>query len=370
MTKFKVVPFVISLLFFIFNINNVNALYLYDKDNNLITLNSNVNSIAINSGDKNNDGNLNLLNFVLKGETHVTNNFITYGKWQYKFMNQINDSKLFKNLDNTIDLAIVGMKYGNLGYLNYGRNKTLMSNLLTADKSFHVLNIINNSNINASGYGSDSVSGLVTYHNKDFFGTIKGLNFNIQYHGKNNFTLNNRTSALKANGSGYSFSASYEKDDLTLSSAYSSINRAPEQNTLRYGRGDIAKLWATSMQYNFHPVYLSAFYSENYLATPIENGFANKTKNVEFIAQFKLLNGFLRPAISYGHSQGQEIDKGVDSIDLNKYISFGSTYDVTNNVTVYGEYKLNLLQKENTVSDIKLNLSKDNVAAFGVNYKF
>ncbi|MDR8470909.1 porin OmpC, partial [Acinetobacter baumannii] len=64
-------------------------------------------------------------------------------------------------------------------------------------------------------YGSDNfmqqrANGVATYRNSDFFGLVDGLNFALQYQGKNGSVsgegtspTNNGRGALKQNGDGY-----------------------------------------------------------------------------------------------------------------------------------------------------------------------
>lgn len=368
MMKFKVVPFAIPLLFFI--CGSVTAIEIYNKDNSSMTLNSDINTINIHPGNKHSYGNLTMFKLGLEGETKITENLYSYGKWQYKFMNQINEGRTYKNLENNLNLAVIGLRYKHLGSIDYGKNSTLINKLLSK-KNSSTLSLISN-NMNETGYTSSSVGGLVTYNNKDFFGTIDGLDVSFQYHIKNNFALNNRISSVQANGTGYSFLTSYKKNDFTVSGVFSSINRIKEQNNLRYGKGDVAQIWGTSFEYDAQPIYLAASYSEHVLSTPIDNGngFANKTKNLEVSAQYKLLNGLISPSISYAYSQGNDIENAVNGkMDLQEYITLGTKYSLTKNINIYAEYKFDLLKEEDNKHP-KINITSDNIAAFGINYSF
>lgn len=360
-------PLAIPLLFFIYG--NVNAIELYNKENSVVTFDGNVNASHLISNNVDNDGDFTFFNLGFKSETKFNDDFTGYSRWQYNFPSKAYENTKRNNKANT-NLAYVGFKYGNLGSFDYGRNIGLIYKTTSVTKSLQKFNSISNRN---EGFLAETSGGVATYHNKNFFGLIEGLNFDLQYKGNNHFTNVNRTSSLDANGEGYAVFASYNFSDLTISGSFSNIKRIDIQNKLRYGYGKKAQSWATSIKYDLKPIYLAASYNENLHATPITDGFANKTKNLEILAQGKFLNGSLRPTISYARSTAHNIETITNDVDLHKYIGIGASYFFNKDISVYAEYKINLLETNSDKKNInieKLKISKDNVAAVGFNYHF
>ncbi len=58
---------------------------------------------------------------------------------------------------------------------------------------------------------TNRTNGVATYRNTDFFGMVEGLNFALQYQGKNEGTGN-----YKANGNGHGLSATYTIDSFFI----------------------------------------------------------------------------------------------------------------------------------------------------------
>lgn len=352
----------IPFLFFIFG--NVKAIELYNKENRVVTLNGSMNTSHLFSEDVDNDGDFTFFNLGLKGETKITDNLIGYGVWQYHFKNKVYETIRNNNPNNT-NLAYVGVKYGNFGSLDYGRNVGLIYKTMFVTESLQSLNTIAK---RSEGFLSGRSGGVATYHNKNFFGLIEGFNFDLQYQGKNHF--NYRYSAWDANGEGYAAFVSYKHSNITLSSSFAIIDRINIQNKMKYGYGKQAQLWATSIKYDSNPIYFAASYGENLHATPITYGFANKTKNLELLLQGKILDSSVRPILFYSHSKAYNVEQDKNkSIDfyLHKYIGVGTTYLFNKDINIYAEYKFNLLKKHNVK---RIKVSKDNIAAFGFNYSF
>lgn len=117
------------------------------------------------------------------------------------------------------------------------------------------------------------------------------------------------------------------------------------------------------MKYDANQVYLAAMYGETLNATPITGGFANKAQNFEAVAQYQFLNGF-RPSVGYVSSKGKEIEN-IGDADIIKYTAVGATYYFNKNMSVYGEYRINLLKDNNP-----LRLATDDITALGLIYQF
>ncbi|EUL39607.1 hypothetical protein P852_01424 [Enterobacter asburiae] len=216
-------------------------------------------------------------------------------------------------------------------------------------------------------------TGLLTYRNNNFFGLVDGLNFGVQYQGKND-----RKNLNEANGDGVGLSLGYEfGEGFGLIGAYSTANRTLEQK--KDGKGDKAESWAVGAKYDANNIYLATVYAEtrnmsrlgnsgeNYVPNDDGNVYniANKTQNFEVIAQYQFDFG-LRPSVSYVQSKGKDLN-GIGDRDLAKYITTGATYYFNKNFNVYGDYRFNLLDDKDASTSW---VGSDNQATVGVTYQF
>ncbi len=117
-------------------------------------------------------------------------------------------------------------------------------------------------------YGSDNflqsrANGVATYRNSDFFGLVDGLNFALQYQGKNGSVsgegaTNNGRGAQKQNGDGYGTSVTYDIfDGISAGFAYSHSKRTDDQNNLVLGNGDNAETYTGGLKYDANNIYLA-----------------------------------------------------------------------------------------------------------------
>ena len=193
----------------------------------------------------------------------------------------------------------------------------------------------------------------------------------LQYQGKNE----NRD-AKKQNGDGFGTSLSYDfgGSDFAVSGAYTNSDRTNAQNLLARGQGQKAEAWATGLKYDANDIYLAAMYSETRNMTPYGSsdstsggGIANKTQNFEVTAQYQFDFG-LRPSVAYLQSKGKDIENFGDQ-DLLKYVDVGATYYFNKNMSTYVDYKINLLDEDD--SFYKNNgIGTDDVVALGLVYQF
>ncbi|MGG5835624.1 porin, partial [Huaxiibacter chinensis] len=234
-------------------------------------------------------------------------------------------------------------------------------------------------------YGSDNflqqrANGVATYRNQDFFGLVDGLNFALQYQGKNgSVSGENDTgrSTLKQNGDGYGASLTYNLGEgFSVGGAMSSSKRTADQNAADvYGNGDRAEVYSGGLKYDANNIYLAAQYSQTYNATRFGDsqnnssvyGFANKAQNFEVVAQYQFDFG-LRPSVAYLQSKGKDIEGGYGDQDLLKYVDVGATYFFNKNMSTYVDYKINLLDDNNFTR--AAGVSTDDIVALGLVYQF
>jgi len=101
-----------------------------------------------------------------------------------------------------------------------------------------------------------------------------------------------------------------------------------------------------------------------------DNGFANKTQNVEAVAQYQFDFG-LRPSLGYVYSKGKDLgarngQRGVDA-DLVNYVELGTWYYFNKNMNVYTAYKFNLLDEDDAAIT---GMPADDQFAMGIVYQF
>lgn len=110
-------------------------------------------------------------------------------------------------------------------------------------------------------------NGYATYRNTDFFGLVDGLNFAVQYRGKNGSVsgegmTNNGRGALRQNGDGVGGSITYDYEGFGIGAAVSSSKRTDDQNFglngygERYlGNGDRAETYTGGLKYDANNIY-------------------------------------------------------------------------------------------------------------------
>ncbi|TKI05385.1 porin, partial [Martelella alba] len=213
-------------------------------------------------------------------------------------------------------------------------------------------------------------TGVLTYRNNGFFGLVDGLNIGLQYQGANDENSANARSSSsselkQANGDGYGFSVSYATPiHLSVLGTYTNSNRTAPQNTMVYGRGDKAEMWAGGLKYDNDGVYFATLYGETLNMTPIKSaGFANKTQNVEAIASYMFDFG-LKPMFGYFQSKAKDVEN-VGDVDLVKYFELSATYYFNKNINAYVDYKINRLDSNNP-----LGIPSDNQVGVGLTYQF
>lgn len=238
----------------------------------------------------------------------------------------------------------------------------------------------------ADRFMTGRANGLLTYHNTDFFGLVDGLNFSLQYQGKNGGdgeSNNGKDREVKSqNGDGYGMSVTWEGDaGFGVGAAYSNSRRTKDQRSNEYSSdGKRAEVWTGGLKYDANNIYLAATYAQTRnmqwadidqdsrigtdLALNKDAGaFLSKTENYEIVAQYMLDFG-LQPSIAYLQSKAKDTGKYGD-IDLVKYVDVGATYNFNKNMSAYIDYKINLLKDDNPAG-----LSTENIVATGLVYEF
>ncbi|NQD62161.1 porin, partial [Enterobacter sp. CM29] len=335
-----------------------NAAEMYNKDGNKVDLYGKVDARHTFSDNPGDDGDETYVQIGFKGETQINNDLIGYGQWEYK--TYANDTEGAG--DTSFNrLAFAGLKYGEYGSFDYGRNYGVVYDVEAWTDMLPVFG--GDSYTWTDNYMVGRTNGVATYRNNDFFGLVNGLNFALQYQGANEGananenqegTKNGHDDVRFQNGDGFGMSTTYDFDfGLSLGAAYSSSDRTNDQVAYgagtynrfsKYAGGERAEAWTIGAKYDANDVFLAMMYAETRNMTPYGNdGIANKTQNFEAVAQYQFDFG-LRPSLAWVYSKGIDLGgndyhpgNGYDYVDqdLVNYIDVGMTYSFNKNFSTY-----------------------------------
>ena len=351
------------------------AAEIYNKDGNKLDLYGKVDGLHYFSDDASKDGDQTYMRLGFKGETQINDMMTGFAQWEYNI--QANNTEGSDNQSWT-RLAFAGVKVGDYGSFDYGRNYGVLYDVEGWTDMLPEFG--GDSYTYADNFMTGRANGVATYRNTDFYGLVQGLNFALQYQGNNEDASNNQEGTNNGrdvrheNGDGYGLSATYDFGmGFSAGAAYASSDRTNDQEMHTTAGGDKADAWTAGLKYDANNIYLAAMYSETRNMTPYgdahdENTVANKTQNFEVTAQYQFDFG-LRPAISYLQSKGKDLGNGQDDKDLVKYADVGATYYFNKNMSTYVDYKINLLDEDD--SFYKNNgIGTDDIVALGLVYQF
>ena len=358
------------------------AAEVYNKDGNKLDLYGKGDGLHYFSDDSSKDGDQSYVRLGFKGETQINDQLTGYGQWEYNV--QANNTESSENQSWT-RLAFAGLKFGDYGSFDYGRNYGVLYDVEGWTDMLPEFG--GDSYTNADNFMTGRANGVATYRNTDFFGLVNGLNFALQYQGNNEGAsngqegTNNGRDVRHENGDGFGISTTYDfGKGFSAGVAYASSDRTNEQvsagNALgQYAGGDKADAWTAGLKYDANNIYLATMYSETRNMTPFGStdsdnggGIANKTQNFEVTAQYQFDFG-LRPAVSFLMSKGKDLNNVDGDKDLVKYADVGATYYFNKNMSTYVDYKINLLDEDDSFY-ANNGISTDDVVALGMVYQF
>lgn len=339
-----------------------NAAEIYNKDGNKLDLYGKAVGLHYFSDDAGSDGDQTYVRFGFKGETQISDQLTGYGQWEYNIQANNSEGGPDAQNGNKTRLGFAGLKFGDAGSFDYGRNYGVTYDTTSWTD---VLPEFGGDSASSDTFMAGRAGGLATYRNTNFFGLVQGLDFAVQYQGKNE-----RDEIRRSNGDGWGLSTTYTSPiGVAISGAYANSDRTNAQQAAALGNGgEKAEQWATAIKYDANNLYLAAMYGETrnmaYITdTTGRSGFANKAQNFEVVAQYQFDFG-LRPSIAYVQSKGKDIE-GIGDADLIKYVDVGATYYFNKNMSVYVDYLINQLDDNNA-----LGRSSDDITAVGLNYQF
>ncbi|MER1448859.1 porin OmpC [Enterobacter hormaechei] len=345
-----------------------NKAEIYNKDGNKLDLYGKVDGLHYFSDDDSADGDQTYMRLGFKGETQVNDQLTGYGQWEYQIQGNSGENEN----NSWTRVAFAGLKFADAGSFDYGRNYGVVYDVTSWTDVLP--------EFGGDTYGSDNFmqqrgNGFATYRNQDFFGLVDGLNFALQYQGKNGSPsgegqTNNGRDALRQNGDGYGGSLTYDLGEgFAIGTAVTSSKRTADQNAAGYyGEGDRAETYTGGLKYDANNIYLAAQYTQTYNATRAGDlGWANKAQNFEVVAQYQFDFG-LRPSVAYLQSKGKDLENGYGDQDLLKYVDVGATYYFNKNMSTYVDYKINLVDENDFTR--AAGIGTDDIVALGLVYQF
>ncbi|MDE9537820.1 porin [Xenorhabdus bovienii] len=355
-----------------------NAAEVYNKDGNKIDVYGKVDvrhMFGKAKGDKESKehGDDSRARLGVKGETQINDQLTGFGRYETEWKSNKTESS---GSDYKTRLAYAGLKFANYGSLDYGRNYGVIYDTAAWTDVLPLFG--GDSMAQTDNYMTGRSTGLLTYRNNDFFGLVDGLNFALQYQTKNHEnTINDRKKLSEANGDGYGLSTSYDVGyGITLGAGYSNSARTTGQKVFSEASGKRAEAWDIGAKYDANNVYLAALYGETRNMTrygkdkDLGKSIANKTQNVELVAQYYFSDFGLKPSLAYVQSKGKDLGEGENRVnqDLVKYVSVGTYYYFNKNLSTFVDYKINLLKKNEFTK--ATGISTDNVFGVGLTYQF
>lgn len=350
---------------------------IYNKDGNILDMFGSLVGGHYFSKDNTKNGDNSFVRYGFSGTTYINDQIVGFGMWEHEISLKNTEGTIVNNNDKVL-LGYAGIKFGNLGSIDYGRNYGVLYDVgawtdVTPGFGGDILFVDN--------FLSNRSSNVITYRNKNFFGFVNGLDFALQYQGKNDVNKATGRTLKTANGEGYGVSASYSLDNgFAASVAYTNNKRIIEQTALDSNLccNDNAEAYSLGIKYDGNGMYVAATYGETYNMTPFGSfcdnlspeyiyGFINKAKNIELVAQYQFDFG-LRPSVSYLYSKANDAENDGYSNFLKKCVTVGTSYVFSKNVCTTMDYRINLLHKDSFTSASQI--CTDNVIALGLAYAF
>ncbi|HCI9594285.1 TPA: porin [Klebsiella variicola] len=343
---------------------STNAALIYDKDGSKIDLNGRVKAEYYFSNDNSKNGDQTNSRLGFKVDSQIDENLAGFAVWQYQFgANRIETD----SSGNRNRLSYAGLRDNRFGSFSYGRSYGIMYNVSSFTDRLPELGCETLKYTDV--YMTGRSTGQAIWSTTDFFGLVDGFNLAVEYQGKNETSRG----VNKQNGDGFGFSALYSVDNFTFGTAYSNSDRTEEQLSKAktepnvFANGNKAEMWSAGVKYAADRIYIATIYGESHNMTPFGSGYiADKTKNFEAVVQYTFNNG-LKPSLAYLQSTAVSQNAG-SNVDIVKYLDVGATWDLSKNIAVLVEYKINLINSSDYTKSVKI--SSDDIIVTGINYTF
>ncbi|MGU3412586.1 porin [Enterobacteriaceae bacterium C34A] len=333
------------------------AAELYHRENTRLELLGEINGQRLFTSDREEEGDDSFARFALIGEASLTENLTGYGAVEYK----VHANGAEDNDGLTTELAFAGITWDSRISVDYGRNEGLLYDTAAGTDVLPVFG--NDTYTETDNFMAGRAGNLVTLRTLESLRMVEGLDFAVQYQGKNS----RPGDPQRQNGHGWGTSVNYATDfGLSVGAVYVRSDRTEEQKNTLSNQASRADAWATSLKYEGSSLYFAATWGETHNMTTIDEEVASKTRNVEVVTQYQFDSG-LRPSIAWLQSVADtEEYKRIDRV---KYLDLALFYDLNDNFTLFADYKVNMLHTGD-VAVKEFGLSTDNIMAVGMAYTF
>ncbi|WMY95721.1 MAG: porin [Arsenophonus sp.] len=395
----------------------VHAAEIYNKDGDTLDIYGKVDVHHLFSKNSSSEeGDDSRVHIGIKGETQISDKLSGFGRFEWDAKtNKSEDDNKNRNL-----IAYAGLKFSDFGSLDYGRNYGLLHDIKAWTEVLPLYG--GNAMYQVDSYMTSRNRNLLTYRSNDFFGLFDGLNFALQYQGKN--TENNKSgveNALKNNGDGFGISANYDIgwgvmlgggytksnsgihynksnaiietanfDALKTNKSNESSNQSNEmkdttnvnvlnanEDALKNNSEDDVKktensvnkdveAWNIGLKYDANNLYVAALYGETHhnmsnLAGKLDT--VNITQRANATENIEVVAQYLFDDISLKPSIAYVQSKGKDFINVND----AEKEDLTKYISLGAFYYFN--KHLTAVVDYKINLmhSNDFTKKYGIN---
>ncbi|MGL9773991.1 MAG: porin [Sodalis sp. (in: enterobacteria)] len=349
------------------------AAEVYNKDGNKLDLFGKFNGMRYMSSDDAKNGDRSFISYGFNGEAQLSEGITGFGTWEQEVGLSHAESEGAKSNFTRLG-GFAGIKFTDAGSIDYGRNYGV---LYDVGAWTDMMPEFGGDTTVTDNFMTGRANGVFTYRNTNFFGMVDGLNFALQYQGKNDTKKDekNGRGLNEANGDGYGLSITYDfSNGVSAGAAYTSSNRTLAQRMMNSAcNEERAEAYSLGLKYDADNLYLAALYSETRNMTPYggfsdqaKHGFADKAHNLELVAQYALDFG-LRPSVGYLQSRIDSDYQGK-SQTIKKYLEVGASYNFNKNMLTFIDYRINLLSKNDFTRDTQI--STDNILAVGMTYMF
>ncbi|MFW5409346.1 porin [Pectobacterium brasiliense] len=340
-----------------------NAAEVYNKDGNKLNLTGRVHAgYTFNNQEVDNEDNT-TARIGFKGETQISDQLTGFGRFEYQFDG--NTAEDGTNKSDKTRYAFAGLKFGDFGSFDYGRN------LGVAYDGLSYTDVLpeNGGDSSITDTLTGRIGNAATYRTTNLFGLVDNLGFGLQYVAKDD---SSSPRIDRNHGDAWATSLSYDTDfGVGAIASYGSYERTGAQQTATIGAGgDRADVWSTGLKYDANNVYLAAIYGEasNFYRINAANGVADKSTIFEVVAQYNFDFG-LTPTLAYVSRKDKVDTAGATNTGRNdyavKYASVGATYAFNKNFSAYTEYDINLIDKDNAYG-----VANNDIVNVGVIYQF
>lgn len=347
---------------------------IYNKNGNQLSLNFSLKARRYFSHDDNISGDHSKVKITLKGETRPSPTVAGYGKLEY---NVKADSPEGTAGRSAARIAYAGIRLGEYNQIDYGRNYGIMDDIGRWTGSPPPV-FGGDSYSQVDNFMTYRTNNVLTWHSKNLSGLMKGLNFGVQFQGRNDgrdshddkgYPNASRRKLSRQNGDGIGAALSYKwANGLSIGAALARSKRTGQQR--QDGLGSDATGWNTGIRYRFHRVYLAALYAEvkNMHFIGNQSQFAPKARAFETVLQYKFDCG-LTPQISYQRGRAIGVSAPFSGQrDYANYFTFAAVYDLNKQIHLTLEYKKNLLRASPFTRANRI--SSDDVMVTMLSYQF